>query len=145
MVSLRLRRIGISVVGASLLAGATWVLGSEPGQAQLPEPPPPQLTGPALAENLGLQLQPSQPADCGAYVEVNDPAGYCLDAVQSPVERWDVAQRLRGHVPTDLDRQVFQIMYEMAQLDTASDSERLDELMQQLDTLIKQQAQQGAD
>lgn len=40
-----------------------------------------QLTGRALADELGLELLPNRSDDCNRYTEIDDPAGYCLDGV----------------------------------------------------------------
>lgn len=75
---------------------------------------------------------------CNAvYVEVEESgAGYCLDAVTSDtVEAWDIGQRLRGHMPSDLERRVFELEVELAAASEAGDADRVEELAEELEQL----------
>jgi len=73
-------------------------------------PPDPSLSGAALAESLGLELEPSFTADCNYFVEVNDVGeGYCLEGVgTSQTERFVIGSRLKGHEPTSAEVRFFE-------------------------------------
>jgi hypothetical protein len=128
-----------------LLGGVVWVLGTQLSQAQStdPTPPPPrhELTGEALAEELGLELLSQQPPGCADYVVVEGPdVGYCLEGHVSPgLDSWEVGRRLAGIVPSDLDRQIFQLSYELAHLSLPAERERFEELSRQLTVLLEQE------
>lgn len=96
------------------------------------------LTGAALAEALGLELQPSFSGSCSRYVEVKESGvGYCLeDIAMSNVEAWEVGQRLRGYVPSDLDRRIFELRDQIAQAYDAGDIATTEALAQQLERLL---------
>lgn len=142
-------RIGTTGTGvfAGLLVGIVLLaIGGSLSQAQTPTPPPDppadQLTGDALAASLGLQIQPSMPPGCEDYVVVREGgAGYCLQGhVEPGLESWDVGRRLAGIVPSDLDRQLFALVYEHSQLSQREDPERLVELEQQISELMEQRS-----
>jgi hypothetical protein len=66
------------------------------------------LVGSDLAQALGLELWPRQPFGCEFYVEVDDPAGYCLDEIgSSKLDRWVVAVELQGHIPSEAQKACF--------------------------------------
>jgi hypothetical protein len=146
MVATRLSRIGLGVLIGAVLGFGLWSWRISVGQAQSSEPIPPDVTGAGLAEALGLELRPSFSADCARYVEVEESgAGYCLDDVaMSSVEAWDVGQRLRGHLPSELDRRIFELGDQIAQEYEAGDSVTAEALIQQLDRLLAERdAQTG--
>lgn len=136
----------------ALLGFGLWSWGMRGGPAQTTEPIPGDLTGSALAQALGLELQSSWSSDCRHYVEIEEfgadieksGAGYCLDAaVTSNFDAWDVGQRLRGHEPTELDRQIFELADQIAQASEAGDTARVEELSAQLEFLMEQQQAEG--
>jgi hypothetical protein len=88
--------------------GASWQpVTASASETTTPTPTVPPL-GSDLARALGLDLQHDQPSGCEFYVEVNDPAGYCLDGIgSSKLDRWVVAQELQGRLPSDADRACF--------------------------------------
>jgi hypothetical protein len=103
------------------------------------------LTGAALAEALGLELQPSFSGSCSYYVEVKESGvGYCLeDMAMSNVEAWDVAQRLRGYIPSELDRRTFELQDQIAQAYDAGDTETAEALVPELERILaRRDAQQ---
>jgi hypothetical protein len=104
------------------------------------------LTGAALAEALGLERQPSFPASCARYVEVKESGvGYCLeDIAMSNVEAWDVGQRLRGYIPSELDRRIFELQDQIAQAYDDGDTATAEALVPELERLLaEREAQQG--
>jgi hypothetical protein len=82
--------------------------GSSPGSDVSPSP----LLGADLADALGLQLEPRFPASgCEFYVEVKNPAGYCLDDLAvSKLDKWVISRELQGHIPSDQERDCFSAM-----------------------------------
>lgn len=124
-----------------MLGGGVWILGAHLSQAQTPEPtlppPPTTLTGKALADDLGLELVSEQPPGCSDYIVVESPdVGYCLEGhVQPGLESWEMGRRLAGIVPSELDRQIFQLQYEFGHLDPYADRARMEEIAQQLQEL----------
>lgn len=139
----RLRRVGLGVsTGALLGVGLlTWGGGSS---AQPPLPIAPGLTGLALAEELRLELRPAFPPGCYYYVEASEQAGYCLDAVVTTnLEAWDVAQRLRGHMPTALDTQIFVLSDQISQAADVGDTATIEALSPQLEELLRQREAEG--
>lgn len=143
------RAIGLgAAVSAGLLVGLLAVLSSAPGRAQ--EAPPPQepspyertkdLVGERLAEALGLrplqvdpdaQLRPGEgvlagcpPVSPGSIVEVAEGVVYCTAGITSdPFEAWDIAERLRGHVPTECERAAYRLELMADALYDAGDAE----------------------
>lgn len=144
---LRARRklaVGVGLLVTFVLAGGTWgLLRTQPGYAQSADPPPPaqyDLTGEALAEELGLELVPQQPSGCADYVVVKSPdVGYCLEGhVRPGVDSWEVGLRLAEIVPTDLERQIFHLAYQRSHLSLPEEQERFEELTHQLTALLEQ-------
>lgn len=153
---MRRRQIGVSVSVGVLVGLALWIMGTQLSQAQAPDlpptqltsgvhaqptnTPPTQLTGEALADALGLELQPSMPSGCRAYVVVRSPdVGYCLEGyVELGLETWEVGRRLAGIVPTDLERQIFLLGEELSRLSPPEDSDKIEELGQKLQILLDQ-------
>lgn len=135
------RNVGVVVV--LMLGGGVWILGTQLSQAQAPEsplpPPPTNLVGKALAADLGLELVSEQPPDCSDYVVVESPdAGYCLEGhVQPGLESWETGRRLAGIVPSELDRQIFQLSYQLSLVSPAQDSETFNSLAAQLQELLE--------
>jgi hypothetical protein len=88
-------RIALSI---SLAAGSS---------TPTPTPSTP-LLGQALARELDLTLYQGQPSGCNFYVEVDNPAGYCLDAIgSSKLDRYVVSQELQGRIPSDAELACF--------------------------------------
>ena len=54
----------------------------------------------------------------------------------SNVEAWEVGQRLRGYVPSDLDRRIFELRDQIAQAYDAGDIATTEALAQQLERLL---------
>jgi hypothetical protein len=136
-ISNRSRSIGI-VVGATI-AAIVWVMGIQLTRAEGSLPPPPSdLTGEALAQELGLVLTPSQPAGCTAYAVVEGPdVGYCLDDRARPgIDTWEIGRRLAGIVPTELERRIFHTSYELSQVDREKDAVRFERLAAELRELL---------
>jgi hypothetical protein len=103
---------------------------------------PKVLTGEALAEALGLELQSSWTPGCAHYVEVEESgAGYCLDAaVRSNFEAWDVGNRLRELERSDLDRRIFMLADQIAQASEAGDPETVERLSAEVQILIEERS-----
>jgi hypothetical protein len=99
-----------------------------------------------LAEALGLELQESAPEtpECGSYVEVEESgAGYCLgDVVTSDFDILDVGHRLRGSLPTELDRQIFALSSAIDDAYEAGDSAAVEALIPQLNALLQERDQE---
>ena len=134
----RTKKIGLSV--GLILGGAVWILGAQLGQAQTQPPPQPEptgLTGEELADELGLELVAEQPPGCSDYIVVASPdVGYCLEGkVQPGLESWDIGRRLAGIVPSEEDRLIFQLRYELSRLSPRDDRERWDEIVAELEDL----------
>jgi hypothetical protein len=140
------RAMGLGFAGGVLLGVAVWTSIAVLTPARSQEPPRDQLTGEALAESLGLTLLPEKPSDCDYYVEAAaEPAGYCLEALPgSYEEKWAIGKRLQGEMPSHLDRQIFQLGYEISKLLMPDDRDRIEDLGSQLQALLDQQAQQGS-
>jgi hypothetical protein len=97
-------------------------------------------TGPALAEALGLELQPTWvPGECRYYVEVEESGpGYCIDSVvSSRVEAWAVGQRLRGVVPSEQELRVAEVSSQIDEASEAGDWATVDALKAELDLLVE--------
>jgi hypothetical protein len=111
----RLTRVGVSVSLGLLLGVGVWVWGTNDGEAQTDEPVAPGLTGAELADALGLEVQPSFPKGCYAYVEASESGeGYCLDTVgMTDLQAWDVGQRIRGHVPSELEWDIKELVIQI--------------------------------
>lgn len=129
-------RIAAGLIAAGVLVGSIGLARAESDGSTVPN-----LTGPALVEEMGLEFIGGLPSSgCTWYVDVNGSGGYCLDgSVNSDFEAWGVWHRLAGHVPTELDREVYEIQHEMARTD---DPARHAELSRQLEPLLEQQAAQ---
>lgn len=98
------------------------------------------VTGEELAQQMGLTLLPAKPEECMNFVEVDDPAGYCIaDVVKSNSEGYRVGLLLRDMPLSDLDVQIFQVRDELANV--ADGSQRYQELMAELRALLGQQTQ----
>jgi hypothetical protein len=71
-------------------------------------------------------------------VEVEESGvGYCLeDIAMSNVEAWDVGQRLRGYVPSELDRRIFELGDQIAQAYDARDLATVEALTPELELLL---------
>lgn len=134
----RLRRVGVSVSLGLLLGVGVWVWGTNDGEAQTDEPVAPGLTGAELAGALGLDLQPSFPTGCYAYVEASESGeGYCLDAVgMTDLQAWDVAHRLRGHVPSELEWDITELVIRINGAMEAGDRATAERLSLQLEELL---------
>jgi hypothetical protein len=92
------------------------------------------LTGKDLADQMNLTLEEGRPSGCQDYVEVDDPAGYCLDgAVSSVEESFVVGKLLRGYVPTDSEIQMFDLQQA---LNTAETPEQREAIYQQMANLM---------
>lgn len=130
-------RIGVGLIAAGVLVGGVGFARAGSEGASVPD-----LTGPALVEEMGLEFIGGLPSSgCKWYVDVNGSGGYCLDGhVGSDFEAWEVWHRLAGHVPTALDRDIYEIQHEMARTD---DPVRHAELSRQLEPLLEQQAAQA--
>ncbi len=121
--------LGVTISMGLLVAGLVVMTSSAQGQAQ-EEPSPYEQTkdlfGQGLADALGLealeldpkaQLRPGEGAlaNCAAgpgvlLVEVADGVAYCTAGVTADeFEAWDVAERLKGHVPTDAEKAAYQL------------------------------------
>jgi hypothetical protein len=100
------------------------------------------LTGDALAESLGLTKLPEKPDDCMNYVEVDDPAGYCIeDVVHNFQESWTLGRLLRDMPIGDVDRQIARLTEELSRTD--SGSERYQEVLAQIEALNQERADEG--
>lgn len=110
-------RIGAGLIAAGLLVGGIGFARAKSEGVTVPD-----RTGPALVEEMGLEFIGGLPTSgCRWYVDVNGSGGYCLDGnVSSDFEAWEVWHRLAGHVPTQLDREIYEIQHEMAQTDGAA-------------------------
>ena len=102
--------------------------------------------GKDLGTLLGLTPQPwPVPGGCHYYAEYEDGMGYCLDGVvSSDVDAWELGQRINGYVPTDLERQIFQLNLQIEQLSGqgyTSDSPEMIALVDQLSLLQAEQEQ----
>lgn len=133
---------GLGISLGILLAGGAWAVGrlSEAESAEPLPPPRYDLTGDALAEELGLELVSEQPPGCADYVVVESPdVGYCLEGkVTEGLDSWEIGRRLAGIVPSDLERRIFQVSYELAHVPAGS--ERFAELSLQLKELMEQRS-----
>lgn len=138
MQAFRLRRAGISVSVGLLLGVGVWVWGTSDGEAQTDEPVAPSLTGADLADALGLELQPSFPEGCYGYVEASESGdGYCLDAVEmSDLQGWDVGQRLRGHIPSELEWDIKELAIQINSALEAGDTVTAEQLSLQVEELV---------
>jgi hypothetical protein len=134
------KRPTMLIVGVSLGAITTLGLTIASSTTAQPTTIPSGTTGAALAEGLDLELVDGFFAGCYYYVEVEESgAGYCLDDVVTTDEQaWDIGQRLRGHIPTDLERDVFRLEVERSEASEAGDTDRVEELDQQLAVLWPQ-------
>ena len=140
---MKLRRVGLGLSTGALLGVGLLNWGAHSG-AQSPIPIPPDATGSALAEALGLELLPALQSGCQHYVEVDDPAGYCIDAVVTTnLEAWDVGQRLRGYTPTDLDTQIFVLGNRISEAMEVDDTATVEALIAQLEELNALRNAQG--
>jgi hypothetical protein len=94
------------------------------------------LTGKELADSLSLTLLDEKPSDCMDFVEVEDPAGYCIEDAVVPGgrESYELGQLLRGYVPSELDLDIFALQAQIAE--TASDDATVVELYQELQRLL---------
>ena len=54
----------------------------------------------------------------------------------SNVEAWDIGQRLRGSVPSELDRRIFELADQIAQAYNAGDLTSVEALIPQLELLL---------
>jgi hypothetical protein len=99
------------------------------------------LVGQDLINALGLELQTKRPHGCEAYVEVNDPAGYCVDEhVSSDREFFELAARIHGAPRSELDMRIYDLVAELAEISETDDPERYEELSEQLSLLWEQKA-----
>jgi hypothetical protein len=99
-----------------------------------------ELTGDELAAELGLSKSPDMPDDCNDFVQVGNPAGYCLDSLPNDDrERYRIARLLRDMPVTDLDVEIHAVLLEFSE--SPSDSDRHDELLAQLIALMKQRGE----
>jgi hypothetical protein len=137
MVAARPIRIGLGLLIGTVLGFGLWGWRIN-SQAESSEPIPRDLTGAALAEALGLELQPSFFAGCSHYVEVEESGvGYCLDEIaMTNAEAWDVGQRLRGYVPSELDWRIFGLADQIAHAYDAGDLATVEALAAELDLLL---------
>jgi hypothetical protein len=101
------------------------------------------LTGRALADELGLELLPEKPESCMNYVEVDNPAGYCIaDIVRDELESYRLGLLLREMPVTDLGLQIFSAKNQLAS--TPDESARWVELATELRALLEQQEAETA-
>lgn len=135
MSAVRTGRVLTSLVVGLVVGGLLWGMGLPMGAAQ----PDPSLTGPALAEELGLELHDEFFSGCHHYVtkEVDgSSAGWCVDeVVSSDEEAWELTHRLIGMPPSDLDRQIFTLEMEFRALEDRS-GEEAREIVQKLNELL---------
>jgi hypothetical protein len=127
------RRVIIGIIGTAVGA-AGWLAAVGP-VANSQEPPADQLTGQAYADSLGLELQDQQPQGCNDWFTVQGETGWCLDRIDgdTTVDAWNVGERLRGHIPTDTDIQIFALRDEIGDLsDSPEDQQTRSELSAQL-------------
>lgn len=119
-----------AVLATALVATGAFRGGVTPGVAKADD----VLTGRALAKELNLELLPEIPNGCQNYVEVDDPAGYCIaDIVQSEAESYRLGLMLRDMEVTDLDVEIFDVESQLASTPVGTD--RWFELLAQLDAL----------
>jgi dipeptidyl aminopeptidase/acylaminoacyl peptidase len=113
--------------------GASWQpVPSAAVETPTPGSTAPPLLGAALADSLGLELQSRQPAGCQYYVEVDNPKGYCLDAVSgSKVDHWVLATELQGRVPTVAQIKCAAIADKLGNWEGATDSSEYRDLQNQ--------------
>jgi hypothetical protein len=138
MKGFRLFPIFLAAVGSLAL-----VIEHTPTQAGAEE----TLVGRNLGEALELTPEPTATSNCeGWFAEYADGAGYCLDSVitaDTPgVDAWDLAQRISGHVPTDVERQIYELNVQIGALSDQgydSDSPEMIALIDQLSALQAQQ------
>ena len=120
-------RLTIMVMGSLAVAGLL-ALAATSGSAQSVSDDTQPVMGSALADQLGLELVPNQPESCNDYVEVDDPAGYCLDGKVSSVEESFLAGKLlRQTRVTDAEIEFALLHEELSRV--ASDSDRAHELI----------------
>ena len=143
-IGVRGRQLILSASTIALLGVVGILVQTSEGSASLTPPTiPSDLTGSALATELGLELFPEFSPGCYYFAEVSDPAGYCLDAVVSTnLEAWDLAHRLRGSVPTELDMKIFVLSDQIATAGEIGDTATIEELTPQLEELIRQREAQ---
>lgn len=101
----------------------------------------PDETGPALVEAMGLTFISQSPVrGCHRFVSFDDGAqagGYCLDGyVESDLGLFEVWHRLNGHIPTALEREVFQLQRALARAEGEPDVQ--EQLIHQLDPLLRE-------
>jgi hypothetical protein len=121
----RVAAVAVALVGAVLI-GRVWGH-VEVSRAQDAPTVSPSATGDELANSLGLQPVTSYPVvGCEYFVESTDGLGYCLDpVVDDPAQAWELAERVRGNVPTDSDRQAYQLLQELINAEDESVQARL--------------------
>lgn len=140
MVAKRRVRPAVSIGAGVLLGLSLWGMGIQVGSAQ--QDSSDGLTGPALAEALGLELHEDFFYGCDTYAtrEIDGSmAGWCVDEVaDSDYEAWELAHRLIGDPPTELDRQVYELEMKYANMDDRTTPEA-QEVAEQLDELWARQ------
>lgn len=98
-------------------------------------------TGRAYAEALNLPIVSSaeEIASCdGGIVELDGDA-YCIGLREAPrpVDRWQIAQQIRGHVPTDYEIQVFEAHQAFVEaVDEGRSEAEILELRREFDDLV---------
>lgn len=103
------------------------------------------LTGRALAEHLNLKLAPTRPPGCNHYVEAQDGV-YCLEGrIEPGAHGYEVAERLRGRIPTELDLQIYDLSWRISQFPPPlEENPDAQELIAQLDALLLQKSTASA-
>lgn len=118
----------------------------EENRATLPATPSgaEALVGQEYADYLGLELLNAEPADCNSWYTVKGKTGYCLDdVVGDTVETWIVVERLRGHLPSEQEIQIFALQTRIANLGSSPEDKKIRE--QLIARLVELQADAGID
>jgi hypothetical protein len=99
-----------------------------------------EMTGETLAEHLSLEKVAERPDSCNDFVEVGEPAGYCLDSLPDDAgERFRVGQLLRGMSVRDVEVEMFKVWTELNLQPSGSD--RYQELLAEYVALRQQTLQ----
>ena len=81
------------------------------------------LTGAALVKSLDIKLEEKMPEGCQAFIEVGEPAGYCLDGHYEDIpEAWVLGEQLRGRTPSEAEVREFDLTLQYSSAST--DEER---------------------
>lgn len=139
------KRIRVLGVLAAAVAGLVWSGYALPSAGAEGE-----LLGKALGDALGLIPQPTTGAKCnGWFAEYADGIGFCLDSVaDTGLAGYEIALRIAGVEPTEVDRQLFLCDQELETLYDAGIATDDPQMLQQIEKCtalrIQQEEQRSA-